>query len=501
MAVNGALLDEAGPYYFVSYGDSSNAFARSSSFAEALDLRVRYDAEERVLVFTDGSRTVTFDATSDVRDGLVKRSGVVTISPPANGVAVLSSPSAILVDGTSYVPVTPLVTAFDGAAEWHEGRQLITIDTAEKLGYRLPPPRTGLTDGVSRVALDLPAGAPYEVDAEGNALLITLPGARADSATAPLDDPNLTSLTVTSGGGSVTVALRANYELGGGHGGYKYGTVDKGDTVTLYVDVSASFAPAGTPEGGPAAEEPAASKAAEEPIALTTVPERRQVVVIDAGHGGHDPGASSGYAIEKHVVLSVALKLKALLEAEGVEVILTRDDDTFLTLQERSLFSSSDRNLFVSVHANSAAAASAAGVETWVFGEPLEAGMLDRAIRENGGGAEGQALTEEARQAATSIAADILREAQLNYSRALAQTVQRNLVSATGAVDRGVRANLFYVIRNARIPAILVEIGFVSNPSEGARLATDDYQSTVAQALAKGVMEFLRDGGLTATAP
>src|SRR5690606_23487507 len=103
-----------------------------------------------------------------------------------------------------------------------------------------------------------------------------------------------------------------------------------------------------------------------------------------------------------------------------------------------------------------------------------------------------------ARQAASSLAANILREAQLNYSLTLAETVQRNLVAATGATDRGIRQNLFYVIRNARIPAILVELGFVSNPEEGRKLATDSYQQTLAQALADGVLEFLRNGGITA---
>src|SRR5690606_9596991 len=166
-----------------------------------------------------------------------------------------------------------------------------------------------------------------------------------------------------------------------------------------------------------------------------------------AGHGGRDPGANSSYATEKHVVLSVALRLKALLEREGIEVILTRDDDTFLSLQERSLFSSSDRNLFISIHANAVSDTRPAGIETWVFGEPLNPSLLERAIRENGGGAEGQALPEEARQAAASLAADILREAQLNFSLTLAETVQRNLVAATGATDRGVRQHLSYGLR------------------------------------------------------
>ncbi|MFA7461420.1 MAG: N-acetylmuramoyl-L-alanine amidase, partial [Trueperaceae bacterium] len=287
--------------------------------------------------------------------------------------------------------------------------------------------------------------------------------------------------------------VRTAFELSATGQGFRLGEVDKGSTRTIYVDLAPSLV--GAAVTALAQPEPAPAQA---PIALAAAPQQRQIIVIDAGHGGRDPGANSSYATEKYVVLSVALKLKTLLEREGIEVILTRSDDTFLSLQERSLFSSSDRNLFISIHANSVSSAGPAGIETWVFGEPLNPSLLERAIRENGGGAEGQALTEEARQAASSLAADILREAQLNYSLTLAETVQRNLVAATGANDRGVRQNLFYVIRHARIPAILVELGFVSNPDEGRKLASDAYQQTLAQALADGVLEFLRGGGLSA---
>ena len=128
----------------------------------------------------------------------------------------------------------------------------------------------------------------------------------------------------------------------------------------------------------------------------------------------------------------------------------------------------------------------------------LDPSYIERAIKENGDGAEGQALTDEARRSARDLAGDILREAQLNYSLSLAETVQRNLVSATGARDRGVKRNLFYVIRTARIPAILVELGFTTNPDEGPLLASSAYQAKLAQGLADGLLEFLRGGGTVA---
>lgn len=488
LAVNGAVLDDAGPYYFIAQGDSGNAFAKASQLAGAMGLSVEYVAEQRQLVFSDDLRRVAFDATSDIAAGLVKRDGVVTISPPLRGVANLASPMAILVDGTAYVAISPLVTAFDGLSDWHAERRLVTVDTADRLGFALTPPRTGLTNGVSRVAIDLPPSAEYEVAVGDGTLIVVLPGGRAQEFARELDDPNLRSVRLSPTAGATRLVVETTYALDPAGRGFEVGTVPKADGFTLYVD----FAPSIVGAAVLALETPTEPT---EPQALAAVPELRRVVVLDAGHGAHDPGTVSSYAIEKHVVLSVTLKLKALLEAKGIEVVLTRERDVFLTLQQRSGFATPERNLFVSIHANSAPNTSATGIETWVFGEPLDPTLIDRAIRENGGGAEGAALTEQARQAATEFATDILREAQLNYSLSLAESVQRHMVAATGARDRGVRTNLFYVIRTARIPAVLVELGFVSNAEEGSKLATDSYQNTLAQALADGIMEFLDNGG------
>ncbi len=488
LAVNGAVLDDAGPYYFIAQGDSGNAFAKASALADAMGLSVTYVASQRQLVFSDGVREVVFDATADITAGLPKREGAVTIEPPLRGTATLASPLALLVDGTAYVAISPLVAAFDGISDWHPDRNLVTVDTADRLGFLVNAPRTGITDGVSRVAIDLPTQASYEVAVGGRTLIVALPGARAEEFSRAVDDPNLNSVRLSPTTGAARLVIETDFELDAAGRGFAIGTLPKADGFTLYLD----FAPA---LAGTAVLALQAATPSSQPQALAAVPESRRVVVLDAGHGNHDPGTVSSHAIEKHVVLSVTLRLKALLEANGVEVVLTRDRDEFLTLRQRSEFATPERNLFVSIHANSAPNTKASGIETWVFGEPLDPALIDRAIRENGGGAEGMALTEEARAAATDLATDILREAQLNYSLTLAETVQRHMVSATGATDRGVRTNLFYVIRTARIPAVLVELGFVSNAEEGRKLATDAYQDTLAAALADGIMEFLDNGG------
>src|SRR5690606_37872861 len=178
LAVDGDLVDAAGPYYFIEHGDSANAFARAAPLAEAMGLKVEYLADQRVLRFTDGFRTARFRATSDVAAGLVKAPGVVSVDPPVEGESTLASPMAILVDGVSYVPIAPLARAFEGESGWVGDRRLVTVDTATRFGYAIPRPRTGITDGVSRVAVDIPASAGYQVAADGSTLLLVFPGAR-----------------------------------------------------------------------------------------------------------------------------------------------------------------------------------------------------------------------------------------------------------------------------------------------------------------------------------
>jgi N-acetylmuramoyl-L-alanine amidase len=496
LSIDGVLNDDAGPYYFIAQGDSGNAYMRASAFAAAAGLELRFDAASKRLTFSAGIREVVIDATSDVREGLVKRPGMVRYSGGA-----LDSPMAILVDGTSYVPITPIVAALGGDSGWHAPARVVTVDLPDfTAGVQLAEPRVGLNDGFTRVALDLPAGYAFQIAVNGSSLAVLLPGAHAPALVRDLaDDPHLEQVAYQVLDGVVALVVRTRHPLAPTGRGYLVRTNPKGTTDTLYID----FAPdlqgaAATPMAdGVTAVAPLPLPAAD-PLAIAQAPERRYTVVIDAGHGGHDPGAVSSWAREKEVVLDVALRLKALLEAEGVFVIVTRGNDTFLTLQERSTFATTDRNVFVSIHANAADSSSAHGIETWVFGRPLDPALIDRAIDENGGGDAGAARTEEAARIANDIAGDILRETQLNYSLALADLVQSRMVGETGAADRGVRQNLFYVIRNSRIPAILVELGFVTNPDEGRRLGEAAYRADLADALADGILTFLREGGTLA---
>lgn len=278
-----------------------------------------------------------------------------------------------------------------------------------------------------------------------------------------------------------------------------------------YVPVAVAFAlglglaaPGPVASAGPGGRKLAVAEAAPaaRPPAARPPARPKPTVVLDPGHGGIDFGAV-GFVAEKTVALDVSLKLKGFLEARGVNVVMTRQSDWAWQkdgttaqkrrdLQQRANFASTSRNLFVSVHANSSASPAASGIETWVFGEPLEPSTLAQAERENGGGAVGRAVTAEARRVAGSIQGDVLAEANLRYSRQLAAEVLNQMLVATGARSRGVKQTALYVLRSSRIPAMLVEVGFVRNPTEGPKLATSAYRQRVAEGIAEGISRFLQ---------
>jgi N-acetylmuramoyl-L-alanine amidase len=249
----------------------------------------------------------------------------------------------------------------------------------------------------------------------------------------------------------------------------------------------------------PASSQPVSRPTDQPGVTLTASripPKRIPTVVIDPGHGGIDPGMS-GYVREKTVTLSISLKLRVLLQKAGIKVVMSRTGDyawqgrgcnKACDLKKRADLASTDRNVFVSVHVN---AGGGYGIDTYIFGEPLGAEALRQAERENGGGALGRELTRQARDTARSLVNDQLAQDNLKLSSTLAYSVQRNLIAQTGARNLGVKANAWAVIRQARIPAILAEVGFGDHAVEGKNLASNSYQNKLALGLSKGIRAFL----------
>lgn len=223
-----------------------------------------------------------------------------------------------------------------------------------------------------------------------------------------------------------------------------------------------------------------------------------KVIIVDAGHGGTQEGAQGpGGLREKDISLRIAQRLKSALEKTlHAHVLLTRDKDTLLHLSERVAYANEHKpDLFVSVHANSMPTqrqrARAEGIETFFLSANAsddEAGKT--ADRENAETPKAATVAHD--DTLAYILADLQRsEAHVDSSR-LAYAVHQRLVSATGALDRGVQQAPFYVLMGVEAPAILVEVGFISHPKEGKRLADPEYQETLAAGIAEGVSAFLQ---------
>ncbi len=214
-------------------------------------------------------------------------------------------------------------------------------------------------------------------------------------------------------------------------------------------------------------------------------------VVIDAGHGGHDSGAVGPKGVqEKDEALAIAQKRGHILESQGLDVVYTRASDTFLSLEKRAALANEARgDLFISIHCNSAASASLRGVETYSLNIASDRYSIRLAAREN-------SSSEKTISDLQFILADLATKANTEESSHLAQRVQKHLVGElsgkySGVADLGTKEALFYVLLGAKMPAILVETAFVSNPEEEKRLSSEGYQSDVANAIASGVGDYL----------
>lgn len=172
------------------------------------------------------------------------------------------------------------------------------------------------------------------------------------------------------------------------------------------------------------------------------------LVYIDPGHGGSDPGASGNGIIEKHYVLDLGLRVKQKLEAKGIEVAITRTDDTYVSLQDRAIRSNNlGADAFVSIHAN-AAVSTAYGIETFYY---------------------------------------------QSIGNPLATSLQNKLINYTGAYNRGVKRDNFYVVTYTNMPSALVEVGFMTNKGDSDKLKDPAYQEKLVNAIVDGTVKYLED--------
>jgi N-acetylmuramoyl-L-alanine amidase len=221
-------------------------------------------------------------------------------------------------------------------------------------------------------------------------------------------------------------------------------------------------------------------------------------IIVDAGHGGRDPGAiGCSRTEEKDVVLDIARKVRKDFEAAGIQVVMTRDDDQFISLQDRTLLASkAGADLFVSIHANSHKSRRSRGIEVYYS-----------TVLNDEDKSESQRLDNEKSLVSTlkmrkdiddlkGIVVDMLYAYRLSLSPGLADAVARSLSRETSGAARGSKPERYYVLRNTLIPAVLVEVGFISNPNESGLLRSPEYRQRLADSITKSVLRYAYDSGL-----
>lgn len=223
---------------------------------------------------------------------------------------------------------------------------------------------------------------------------------------------------------------------------------------------------------------------------------RFKTIVIDPGHGGYDTGAVGPSGVEeKDVNLSVARGLADILrERLGCTVLLTRSEDVYVGLEERTEFANrNNADIFISVHSNAALNRSVDGVETYFLSfDATDDDALRLAAVENGPAHTGGRLSPEEGGDISAILSDLMRTAAHHDSSRLAESVQSSLLSAAGNENRGVKQAPFMVLSGASMPAILVEVGFITNPAEEKRLSSKKSRLKTAASIADGVVDFAR---------
>lgn len=218
-------------------------------------------------------------------------------------------------------------------------------------------------------------------------------------------------------------------------------------------------------------------------------------MVIDPGHGGNHPGAiGSGGLREKDVVLDIALKLRKILQDNGLTVYLTREKDVDIPLENRPLIAmQKEATVFISIHTNSAmqkGSSTAKGIETYVLNSRyIGASAKDVADREN----KASQFYHYEDDILNQIIADLEESASIGFSLDFAEIVQKRLVQNTGLENRGVKQAPFIVLKGVNMAAILIEVGFISNPNEEKLLKTPEFREKVAQALNQAVLEYVRN--------
>lgn len=216
--------------------------------------------------------------------------------------------------------------------------------------------------------------------------------------------------------------------------------------------------------------------------------EKQIKVVIDPGHGGENMGALGYYGIyEKHITNSVSKKIKDKLERKGVNVFLTRDGDEFVALKERAEFANEKgADIFVSIHCNASQNPDVMGFETFFLSLETAEKDVEKEIN-----IENKIWDVSLEKNLDTILKELKFQGNLNESLALAETILKELEkNLNESQSRGVRQGGFSVLRDLKMPGIVVEIGFITNPLEGLNLLLEEYQEKIAEIISNSIIKY-----------
>jgi N-acetylmuramoyl-L-alanine amidase len=370
------------------------------------------------------------------------------------------------------------------------GTSPLSASSADAAILRL---RVGNYPTYTRVVLDTAGPLEWSIhNAERGGLWIVVPGA--------VLPPGIRSVELRHG---ILRAIQPVQRAGGveirllpQHGSAKVRAFSLTDPDRIVVDVLSTESE-GQPNGHP---EPSSSSTSATPRTGAAGSGKELhgagiTVVLDPGHGGHDTGAVGPTGLmEKDVVLDLALRLQRLLQERlGLRVILTRSEDVFVPLQERSaLANRAKADFFISLHINGSSQRDALGFETYYFTqEPSDTDARESAQRENlaieRNGASGEGLESLLR----ITLADLAVTRDIRESSELAELVLASLDGIMRVENRGVKSGPFRVLATATMPAILVESAFITNPKEERKLRRDEYRQRIAEALCEGIGKFM----------
>ena len=213
-------------------------------------------------------------------------------------------------------------------------------------------------------------------------------------------------------------------------------------------------------------------------------------IVIDAGHGGYDPGAIGRDGIkEKYIVLDIAKRIKEQLETQGIQIVLTRDEDKFIPLWNRvDIANASGADLFVSIHANASRARRLKGFEVYYLSEAIDDNAQATAAAENAA----LDIKESSVYRHTNTLDAVLWDLELTENRREAIQLGNCILDNIDVGKRDIKCARFFVLKGVRMPAVLVEVGYITNADECSKLGWGEYRTEIADKVTRGILEYKR---------